>query len=88
MMKKYYKADNELVKQVIDYFSPESDGRLIRKEFEIGGRTWLCTGSGWMTNHGGSLPTDARMKGEVELQQRDGTRHPQITLTINVGSGH
>jgi|APSaa5957512493_1039668.scaffolds.fasta_scaffold396932_1 hypothetical protein len=76
-MKEYYKADNELVKQVIDDF----------RELEIGGKTWVCTGSGWMPNDDGSLPTDRRMEGEVELQQKDGTTHPKITLTISIGPG-
>ena len=86
-MKEYYKADNELVKQVIDYFSPEIDGRLIRKEIEIGGKTWLCIQTGYENNTDGSTPEDRRIEGEVILTQKDGTRHPIIRLDISVDHG-
>ena len=86
-MKEYYKADNELVKQVVDFFDREDGDKSLRKEFEIGGKKWYAS---QLSPH---LPLmdgspRGRMTGEVLLQQSDGTKHPTITLHINVGSGH
>ena len=86
-MKEYYKTDNELVKQVVDYFLPQIGNRLIRKEFEIDGRTWLCHQTGYERNNDGSTPEDRRIEGEVILTQKDGTRHPSIRLDITVDHG-
>ena len=69
---------------MIDYFSPESDGRVIHKEFEIGGKKWYAYGTGWENNTDGSIPEDRRTKGEVILHQVDGTRYPTIRLDISV----
>ena len=55
-MKEYYKEDNELVKQVLDYFSPDGYGKTPRKEFEIGGKKWYAYQTGWENNTDGSIP--------------------------------
>ena len=86
-MKEYYKEDNELVKQVLDYFSPDGYGKTPRKEFEIGGEKWICQNTGYETNTDGSIPDDRRIEGEVILTLSDGTKHPSIRLDISVGSG-
>ncbi len=75
-MKEYYKEDNELVKQVLDYFSPDGYGKTPRKEFEIGGKTWH-----FKQGHTGATgPYD----GQIVLCQKDGTRDPEITINIKV----
>ena len=86
-MKEYYKADNELVEQVVDYFLPQIDKRIIHKDFEIGGKTWICTQKGYRSNADGSTPEDRRIEGEVILHQVDGTRYPTIRLDISVDHG-
>ena len=86
-MKEYYKQDNELVKQVVDYFSPECYGKTPRKEFEIGGKKWYAYGTGWENNTDGSILEDRPIEGEVILHQVDGTRYPTIRLDISVDHG-
>jgi len=86
-MKEYYKEDNELGKQRLDYFSPDGYGKTPRKEFEIGGKKWYAYQTGWENNTDGSIPEDRRIEGEVILHQVDGTRYPTIRLDISVDHG-
>ena len=85
-MKEYYKADNELVKQVVNYFFPKWDDEP-KPEFEIGGVDWCCRATSCEINRDGSVPTDRRIEGEVTLAQLDGTKHPSIRLNITVNHG-
>jgi hypothetical protein len=93
-MKEDYKNDNELVKLVADYFFPYREGassqyRTDHKEFEIGGKTWICTethtdGLGHLVS---AVPGWSRIEAEAILTQKDGTKHPVIRLRISVGPG-
>ena len=65
------------------------DGEITHREFEFGGDTWICTKTEMTKlSDDGTIPDHTRVEGKVILTQKDGTRHPQITLTIDVGSGH